>query len=143
MDFNEIGQEILVQVVSTGITAAVPLAWYALGSNKSVKDYFNLKKSPVVKDDIENKINLVPNYYKVGSSPNGIARIMEFKENNVVAIGWSKLNDLSDLIGKDESEIRQVIKNKLNNTDYKELGQSYKNQIAGFFVKLLSIKKAM
>lgn len=126
-------------VVSAFIIFCLSQLWY-FNTKKPLKYYFKLFNRGENAD-----LNKTAKYYKIGSKPGDIQVIDYFKKQHKVGIGWREIGDLTVYIDNDDAYIRQMIKNKINdlgktNNYYADLSTGYINQIAGYFVKMLSIK---
>jgi len=121
--------DILVNLVTAFFIFLIPWLWYHYFSKIPLKGYFVKTKLKVPSNR---------NYFKIGTKPNGTFRFPEFDSEGYFAIGWPDIGDLTEHVNDKESEIREIIHSKL---EQDEPNKTRRGQIAGYFVKFLSIKK--
>jgi len=80
------------------------------------------------------KVNFMTNIFKVRCSPNGIDQLKTFQNNNIVAIGWPLINDIT---GCSRSDIANRL--RLNYDDLKENNKKL-GLVTGYFERLLSMR---
>lgn len=124
--------DLLVNLFTAFFVFLIPWTWYHMFSKIPLKGYFIKDKISVLGDR---------NYFKIGFKPNGLDHFKTFESESIVAIGWPEIGDLSDLIKKDENTIRDSVRAKVENK-YPDINNNITiGQIAGYFVKFLSIKE--
>lgn len=124
--------DLLVNLITALLLFLIPWVWYQYFSKIPLKGYFVKTK----KNFISNR-----NYYKIGFSPNGEDHFENFESMGIVAIGWPKIGTLDKLVGADENTIREEVRSRIKN-EYPQIESSITiGQIAGYFVKFLSIKQ--
>lgn len=137
---NSIIPDTISGVLSGIITLAIPVIWYQF-SNQSFSDFLTFKRKTMHLKDNKKKFP-ARRYFKVGSKPDREnQRITDFLSNGIIAIGWPDITGLEGLVDKPSSDIRDIIAKELKEHYPKENNKTRSGQIAGYFVKLLSMKE--
>lgn len=133
-------ENILLNVVSDVISGIIlifiallgtVIFWKMTGRTSLVDLLANIQR------DVEDTINR--KYLQLGSSLNGEQRIEEFIADNIVAIGWPAIGDLSELTTYSVQKKKDIIYPKIKQ-HYPELTPRALGLYTGYFVRFLSVK---
>ncbi|AIG66150.1 hypothetical protein ACRHK7_03105 [Weissella tructae] len=129
---SSIVSDVISGVILIGIAILGTVLFWKITGRTSVVDLLaNIQR------DVEDAIN--KKYLQLGSSPNGEQRIEEFIADNIVAIGWPAIGDLSEFTTYSVQKKKDIIYPKIEQ-HYPGLSSRALGLYTGYFVRFLSVK---